>query len=230
MLTRAAAQRQIPPEIKALGKRNRALPQGERIEVAGSLGDYQAAGTAETASVGVEDALYWPDEAELRCNRAVASAVCCHVDVALKLIAAGTCIARECDERQRFSFTRLLLSPGTSQSLRGIPLFDPADVRPNFNESGGRYWQYAPPARCKDQPCLQQGRINQRQRNHVARWNGRLARPAELKADAAVDAGECLHHFDRIGDEARIEIKRGLGQHLLDQGAPCQGRVGERQR
>ena len=126
MLTRAAAQRQIPPEIKALGKRNRALPQGERIEVAGSLGDYQAAGTAETAWVEVEDDLYWPDEAELRCNRAVASAVCCHVDVALKLIPAGTCIARECDERQRFSFTRLLLSPGTSQSLRGIPLFDPS--------------------------------------------------------------------------------------------------------
>jgi hypothetical protein len=35
------------------------------IEIAilsGSPGFYQAAGTAETASVEVEDALYWPDE------------------------------------------------------------------------------------------------------------------------------------------------------------------------
>jgi hypothetical protein len=65
LLARAAARRQIRPETKALGKRNRALPQGERIEIAilsGSLGDYQPAGTAETASVEVEDALYWPDE------------------------------------------------------------------------------------------------------------------------------------------------------------------------
>ena len=118
-----------------------------------------------------------------------------------------------------FQTTRLTPQPTLGQS--GLE---------QFNEGGGRNWQYAPSTGCKNQPCLQQGRIDQRQRNHVTWWNGCLARPAKLKADAAVDASEGLHHFYRIGDEARIKIKRGLGQHLLNQAAARQSRVGECQR
>ena len=77
--------------------------------------------------------------------------------------------------------------------------------------------------------CSSGGSIK-RQRDHVARRNERLTRLAELKANAAVHAGECLHGFDRIGNQARIEIERGLGQHLLDQGASGERRVAQRQR
>ena len=126
MLARAAARRQIRPEIKALGKRNRALPQGERIEIAilsGSLGDYQAPprpprSKSRTPFTG-------RTRAELRCNRAVASTVCCNVDVALKLIPTRKRLAREFDERQRFLLCACFCPPGTSRSLRGNPLFDP---------------------------------------------------------------------------------------------------------
>ena len=77
---------------------------------------------------------------------------------------------------------------------------------------------------------LQQRRVDQRQCDHVTRWNERLARLAELKADPAVHAGEGFHGFHRIGNKARIEIERGLRQHLLDQRASRQRRVAERQR
>jgi pyridoxine 4-dehydrogenase len=79
-------------------------------------------------------------------------------------------------------------------------------------------------------PRFQQRRIEQRQRDHVARRDRGFARLAELKADAAIHQRKRLHALHRIRHQPRIEIERGLRQHLLDQRAAGERGVAERER
>src|SRR5436190_1139141 len=84
----------------------------------------------------------------------------------------------------------------SASSKRILHLLDERSCRNRKNATSSRREQ---------QSRLQQRRVDQRKRDHVAGRDQRLARTAELEADTAIHVGEGLHRLDRVRNQARIE-------------------------